>query len=384
MKNEKKFNLANNLSIFSLFVIYLSLITDKLKYTLETNIIIITAFLTTLIILIYNNLKLIKKNIILTIPLYLSVFFGIISTILGNDTEALVSIIKFFCFIFISSEISIYLLKDIEKITMLTVYYLITFTLIIIFFYGDTLGRNFKGPFLNQNSLGMILSLGVYFSLLSLLINKKKSKITLSVFALLISIPILLYTNSRTAILSPFVAVGIAFFLSLYPIRMLKLKKILLTFFSISIIIVIIFSLQDVLNETILEKFNRKSGDLTSGRLDFITETIPYLNYLSSTKIPEFIIIDNTLVAYAANFGIISLLFFALTYILYPFIFIYVKRQLTYNQSLFISSFYFYYIFYSLLESIRISPTTLIFLAIYFFLGYKSININKYNEITKR
>ncbi|WYW99153.1 O-antigen ligase family protein [Proteus vulgaris] len=379
---NKNYYLMNKLSIISLLLIYLSLITDKLKYSLETNLIIITAFLISLMILIYNRFKIIKSNIIFILPIYFSIYIGIISTILGNDIEGIISIIKFFCFIFIASRISTYLLGNIEKITLLSTYYLILVIIVIIFLYGENLGRNFKGPFLNQNSLGMILSLGVYFSLLSIFINKNKLKIAISSFALLISIPILLYTNSRTAILSPFVAIGTIIFFSLFTIKTLNIKKILLTFFCISIIITALFLLQDILNETILEKFNRKSNDLTSGRLDFIKATIPYLNYLSSSKIPEHIVIDNTLVAYAANFGIISLFFLILIYISYPFIWIYVRNQLTYSQSLFISSFYIYYVFYSLLESMRISPNTLIFFASYFFLCYKSKNKN--NETTKR
>ncbi|EST57245.1 hypothetical protein K151_3051 [Proteus hauseri ZMd44] len=379
---NKKYNLLTNLSILSLFIIYLSLITDKLKYTLETNIAIIIAFSISLVILTYNKFRIINKNIAFIIPIYLSILFGFLSTILGNDIEGTISIVKFFCFIFIASIISIYLSENIEKTSILSTYYLIVFVLVIIVLYGENLGRNFKGPFLNQNSLGMILSLGVYFSLLSIFINKNKLKITISSFSLLISVPILLYTNSRTAILSPFVAVGTIFLCSSLTIKTLNIKKILLTFFFISVIIITLFLLQDILNETVLEKFNRKSDDLTSGRLDFIKATIPYLNYFSSTKVPEYIIIDNTLVAYAANFGIISSFFFAFTYILYPFIFICVRKNLTYNQSLFISSFYIYYFFYSLLESIRISPNTLIFFVSYFFLCYKSKHKN--NETTKR
>lgn len=379
---NKKYNLLVNLSIISLFVIYLSLITDKLKYTLEANIVVIIAFSISLLVLIYNKFKLIKKNILFTIPIYLSIFFGILSTILGNDIAGTISILKFFCFIFIANITFIYLSKNIEKISILNTYYLIVFVLIIIFLYGENIGRNFRGPFLNQNSLGMILSLGVYFSLLSLFINNTKFKITISSFSLFISVPILLYTNSRTAILAPFVAIGIVFLCSLFTIKTLNMKKILITFFCISIIIIALFLLQDIINETVLEKFNRKSDDLTSGRLDFIKATIPYLNYFSSANVPEHIIIDNTLVAYATNFGIISLFFFTSIYILYPFIFIYVKKDLTYNQSLFISSFYVYYFFYSFLESIRISPNTLIFFVSYFFLCYKSKN--KKNEIIKR
>ena len=307
---KKNNSLVKNLSLISFFLIYLSLITDKLKYNLEANILIVITFCISLIILLYNNLKITNKDIVLTYIIYFSVFFGIISTILANDIEGLISIIKFFCFIFIGSTISISILRNIEVISILNTYYLIVFSLIIIFLYGDNLGRNFKGPFLNQNSLGMILSLGVYFSLLSIFINKNKIKITISFFALFLSVPILLYTNSRTAILAPFLAIGVVFLYSLFKINKLHIKKILISFFFISLMIISLFLLQDILNETILEKFNRKSGDLTSGRLEFIKATIPYLNYIYSTKVPEYIIIDNTLVAYAANFGIISLFFF--------------------------------------------------------------------------
>lgn len=88
---KKNNSLVKNLSLISFFLIYLSLITDKLKYNLEANILIVITFCISLIILLYNNLKITNKDIVLTYIIYFSVFFGIISTILANDIEGLIS-----------------------------------------------------------------------------------------------------------------------------------------------------------------------------------------------------------------------------------------------------------------------------------------------------
>ncbi|WP_369427299.1 O-antigen ligase family protein [Providencia sp. PROV236] len=220
----------------------------------------------------------------------------------------------------------------------------------------------------NPNSLGLVLSLPLFLNLYSFLFYEKKIELLLSFISFVLIIPLCLYSNSRTSILSPLIS--ILFILPFYLKNRINIKYTLI----ITLIICIIFStfillpvISEIINSTIIDKFSRKGSDnITNGRAEYILGALDYLKYLSPSLLPSFIIVDNTYVAYAVNFGIISAFFFFSTLIIYPIMLFLSKGNYNEKQYYFLLGMYIYYFFYSILESIRITPLTLFFLCSFF------------------
>ncbi|MEY0243218.1 O-antigen ligase family protein [Providencia rettgeri] len=216
----------------------------------------------------------------------------------------------------------------------------------------------------NPNSLGLVLSLPLFLNLYSLLYHKNKKELLLSITSLILLIPLCLYSNSRTSLLAPLISIII-----IMPIYFKK-KSAIKLFLSLSLIVIslLIFStlFSQVLNETILEKFTRQGTEnISNGRIEYISQALQYLNYFKSSVMPSFIVIDNTYIAYAINFGMISSFFF-LTISIGYFLLLITKRKLySQYQFTFLAAYLIYYFLYSMLESIRITPLTLLFLACY-------------------
>ncbi|EMF4711761.1 O-antigen ligase family protein [Providencia stuartii] len=360
----------NNILIPLLYInFYLILTFDKLKnYNFANILFLVSCLLIIFIYFIKKNKKIKIDTLLYSFNILLGLLFAYFSIFFEPNLDSLFSLAKLTLIMMMSVITAQWLLNNLSK----TIIYSSTFSILICIYiymeFSSSLYVGFSAMFDNPNSLGLVLSLPLFLNLYSFLFYENKKELLLSLISFILIIPLCLYSNSRTSILSPLIS--ILFILPFYLKNRVSIKYTLI----ITLITCIIFSLfmllpiiGEIINSTIIDKFSRKGSDnITNGRAEYILEALNYLKYLSPSLLPSFIIVDNTYIAYAVNFGIISAFLFFSTLIIYPIMLFISRRNYNEKQYYFLFGIYIYYFFYSILESIRITPLTLFFLCGFF------------------
>jgi len=221
----------------------------------------------------------------------------------------------------------------------------------------------------------LLLSLGLFCSLYLVLVAPSKRNLLVAIISAAISMPILLYTNSRTAVLAPTVAAAV--WLSHYVVVTVKHTTTRKVVYGGVVLIALVIALTFVwptIQEGIIVKFANKSASdsgVTSGRTTFLAIALFNSRYFTSGNIPPNIYIDNTIISLAAKFGIATAATFCLLVTMYIVRALRIMRTVSIEFNLFIFAYFIYYACYMMFEDIIKTPYTLIFFAILFFLYKK-------------
>lgn len=366
----RKNNPSLILTCISVLSIMLMIIFDKLRIVNLTNlffvIFVIFSFLTLLIN--KNNLKSHQSSyILICILMLLCVLSSLIS---GLSFSMFISGIKYSVFTVSCAWLCLTFYHNLNKLAFIVVVFYIVFSAFILNTVGWSVGNRLAAIFHNTNSLGMILSTGLFFSLYGSIYNNNKK---FYCFSLILIGFLCLSTASRTGVFSPLIS-----FVSWYVIFPFlyrnEFKSVnLLNFFKViflSIVFILVVDIDIIItlvNNTILSK---SGGDITSGRVDYIAEALPLLNYFSAAILPYYIIVDNTFIAFSFDFGFLLALFlFSLIPYSY-YLFFNNFRRLNKEVSCFVFISITNYLLYSNLESIRYSPQSALFFFALFYLQY--------------
>lgn len=324
-----------------------------------------------------NNYKLERKSALVVFFSYFCVLILlIISCVSDFSISVFISGVKFSLFLLVCSWLCISFYYNLEKVIFSVTICLFLCLVFVLNASGWNLSIKMMTVFYNPNSLGMIMSVGVFFSLFGLL-NSKYSLIYIP-FLLAFTI-ICLYSNSRTAIISPFLSYTLWVFC--LPFFIKSTRPIFTTKLLIKSIALIVFLvaclnnqfLVNTVNDTIVNKFESKD-DVTSGRFDYIASSIKEVEFMSTSEPSSYLIVDNTYVAYAYDFGLMFS-FFMIGIIFLSFYLLLFRFRIE-NKAMgcmvFVSIIN--YVTYSNLESIRFTPQSMLFFMAFFFL---ILNVNK-------
>ena len=287
-------------------------------------------------VLIFSTLLIFQKKLKLRIPMILRLLFlGILfsSTISFSFTGNFKSIIVYGALIslFIVVRLFSEAVKNLDKLVNDIIFWAcLCGTLILLLGIGKEFSfLNYKGFFLNSNSMGMFCA-GLIHMIMGILFGFKnylsKSRFLFYVSLLSICITFLIASSSRAAILSVILTFIILLYLKYQnTLSILKLKlniKNLKEIFYIVISIFLIFLLLnsfDIFDQIIL-KFNRpnmSSGDLTSGRIDSWLFSINNWSWFGYSDFGNFAsnynlnyIGHSTWLMHLNNYGLISFSFF--------------------------------------------------------------------------
>lgn len=244
-----------------------------------SNLLFILGGLTPLILSIFmeKNKTLFKIDSLLIIYI-IFILFSIFSSLINQDLNSFKSILKLLV-LYLFTVVVVYNNQALLHPKRLINYSLIAF--ILISFYSiieepiDNLLIVYSGVFDNSNSLGM---LGATMVAVSIIAIQQKSGIFqyVSISILALSLFFIILSGSRTAFLT---VLGLVLILISYYIYTLLIKSKIKQFkfryvaIGLSIIFIIIIGINNdevnvALDNNIIEKFNRKSGDITSSRTE--------------------------------------------------------------------------------------------------------------------
>lgn len=364
--------------LFLFFLIYF----DKSKSYSQANFCFLFFVLSsTLVFFTEERTSFIKKSSG-NIYFFILLVITLVGLILNIDSMSdFFSWVKFCIFIFSSQIVSVLFFKHIKMTIILITMLSFIFSIFAFIENGYSYSIKMSGGLDNSNSLGLILSVGIGTSVIGIKIIESKVFKFIFLLSLLMIISVTLYSNSRTAVISPLISILISIFFTMN--KRLYLKKIVnYIVFTISIVFLLNTSfIRDAIETTIVNKFDSKD-DVTSGRLNYIIQSIEQLRFFTGSNTSDSIIVDNTNIAIAYDFGILSSLFFFSSLIYLMFILFFKSKKMPENIRLSCLFFSINALFYLNLESIRYSLVMFLFLISFFYTlrgGWQYENHKRYS-----
>lgn len=339
------------------------LILDKMRLNVEANIVFMILLSSSVFLYFNGGMKNLKNQYYLGVIYSIFLLLLLLTIISGFDFLALSTGYKFIFFILASFWVSKVFYNNLSLIVFLSSIFLFVFSIFVLKESGWSLTVKMMGMFYNPNSLGMILSVGVFLSLFGVV----KLKNNYFYIALLIYFTILcLYSNSRTAIMAPYLSfmswLIISFFITKRTNKKLTIKSLVDKFLVLLVFLLCVNNdfMVETTKNTIVSKFESKD-DVTSGRVDYIIESLKEVKYFSSSEKSSYLIVDNTFIALAYDYGLLLACIMVLVCFLTIFILCSKARRLNNTHACMIFASIINFILYASLESIRFSPQSMLF-----------------------
>lgn len=274
--------------------------------------------------------------------------------------------------------------STIEKSLYITVFPLILYSLI----HSNPLVTPFKGVFANPNSMGLI-SVIVSSVLLARIVEAiKKSNFDIYLFLRLILICLLAFIIIQSSSRTSFVTLIVLVFLSIYnmfnnPIKIVRYNKKALLLLPLILLIPYFifryFNFSILLQETIIEKFERRTNDQLSGRTDIWLQTIEESTLFGNGA---YYFLDNfnfgahnLFISVLGNYGWIGFVFFTLFFIHSCILILKHYKLSKYNNN---HDFFSIFVLTSFLLMSLMEHSTLLMYIFYLLIGNVLITKSKY------